>query len=1368
MHGSRWLTMDLDGDDRTDFVLLTPTNDHTVDVDVMLPLPQGGYRRVHKSVDGLSATVNKFSQVDFMVGDVNGDGISDLTISVDGLVTIWGDPTVPAWGWIKQRHLLSGVDELMGDVTGDGFADLVYVDNALSKDKSCPGRLRVANGSESGRFTLVPLAATTGPGSGCWDIPPQVTATKAQFQLVDVNGDLKADVVGFQQSSQDKDRGASTARYFTAVSDGAGGFSTPTAHDTNQTLGTTSDSARVPGTSLNCPRPGFCRVVTFDDVYPMWQDADGDGRTDLVVLHTGTNGQAKAWTALSNGAGFGAPSDWATPFRNDALQRKTTYYPLGPNNNDPDNIYSSTPVSPARWLSADFNGDGAGDVALVSAHDSGGETQRIDRALSNRGGAWVPEPVSVRHWTGLCPASCTTSSYPDVLTASGDVNGDGRDDVMFAHQLWGGIVAGWARVDVDPTPAAPSARELLSGDVNVDGRRDLLYPTTTAEGVQVRVWQQRKDGSYARAKPVNVAVPGPGHLVQSGWLVADINCDRRSDLVNIDNAPTQVGGTVESFMTVLLADGDQSWRRGAGGRALPGGRWSVADANGDGCDDLVRVRDGLEFMPPLWVMHGGVDGSLRLRPQNVGGTVIPEATGTGSLRWQTIDADGDGRPDLVHVNGHTGAIEALLNQDGEWAQVHSTVPTQAVPPRPPKDRVPLPKPSPAGTLDPFPGWPFPGPDPGPTRDSILSTGGDEPTWHGLDVNGDGATDLSRVSVDVDGSVLIETLRGVGDGTFRPSTQRVGPERAAGGPLAGADGHNWQPTDINHDGRSDLVHVFNLGGILSVQAALSNGDGRWTLTGATPLPASKSRSMSWRVDDWSGIGRTSLVWVGGGQDGGTGSVDVTGFTSQAPFDVMTTITNGLGASTAIAYSPGTDTGPPPGTDTAASPAETATPTGCRVRGGPVGRVVTHVRTTDRPTSSSDATTTFFACPVYSAQLHRIVAWRETWSVHEAADNRPSSTEHVVRAVHNSGIVQPTLETLTDSPGVLLSRTESEYLPIGPAPHTNLLARRAVSRCAGQQACATSTTVLEPDAFGNPARITETAAGSGRQRRTIRTYTHDHTRWLHGLTHEVRIVDPAKDTQLLRATLICYDGDTSRDCSQVPPHARGLATLTRAWDNTSGTGEYAVTSRATYDDFGNQVTTTDANNNVSTVSFDLQLHQHPVKICNAVGHCSLQPPESWDRRSEAPTVIIDANGATTQYAFDPLGRPSTIKPPSGSIATTTYETDSAKGTITNTTRTAPGLGAGIWARSYSDGLGRTYLVESPSADSTRNVQTRTQYSDASARPWRTGAPRLTDPPIINEDPRPGDPSSFRAETRRLTTPNLSTHPKGDPEILGGKPL
>ena len=104
------------------------------------------------------------------------------------------------------------------------------------------------------------------------------------------------------------------------------------------------------------------------------------------------------------------------------------------------------------------------------------------------------------------------------------------------------------------------------------------------------------------------------------------------------------------------------------------------------------------------------------------------------------------------------------------------------------------------------------------------------------------------------------------------------------------------------------------------------------------------------------------------------------------------------------------------------------------------VVAKLTTTDTPTHTTDTNTIRYDCPRYSDELRGLVAWRHTWTTHQKATNRPASTEHVIRDVFPSGIVQPIWDEIScpgedDKPPEVLRQTRSHYEPLSDGPFEN---------------------------------------------------------------------------------------------------------------------------------------------------------------------------------------------------------------------------------------------------------------------------------------------------------------------------------------------
>lgn len=277
-------------------------------------------------------------------------------------------------------------------------------------------------------------------------------------------------------------------------------------------------------------------------------DVNGDGRSDLVI---GSAEDPAIEVSLNRGhMTFGV----------------ARVYPLGDR--------------PEQVRVGDVNGDGSND--LITANF--GNTVSV---LLNRGdgsGRFLP---STEYALG------PPASLDDVSLALGDVNGDGKPDLVSANStfhtvsvLMGTGDGSFGRLVAYPTGAP--AYDAALGDLNGDGALDIVAPDTKNS---IAVFLNRGDGTFAAGRTYRT-VRYPYRVV-----VADLNGDRRPD----------VAASSDSSFSILLNNGDGTLGRRRDHRGFV---TTAADMTGDGRIDLLagtgvflnrgggRFTSGLIYAPP--------------------------------------------------------------------------------------------------------------------------------------------------------------------------------------------------------------------------------------------------------------------------------------------------------------------------------------------------------------------------------------------------------------------------------------------------------------------------------------------------------------------------------------------------------------------------------------------------------------------------------------------------------------------------------------------------------------------------------------------------------------------------------------------------
>ncbi len=465
----------------------------------------------------------------------------------------------------------------------------------------------------------------------------------------------------------------------------------------------------------------------------------------------------------------------------------------------------------------DFNGDGKKDAASIVVNTSGQTTTySIAMLLGNGDGTFQPAVLT------------NTPGNADDPIVVGDVNGDGKDDIVMVHPL--GIACG----------AASKAAVRPNGCV----------------GSSIDVLISNGDGTFAL--PVNYPILGNG---LAGGLLTDLNSDGKLDLLLLDDiSPANVlellgngDGTFQTAITLATLTGP-----------APGGMF-FGDFNGDGKLDfagylssqlsvflasgsgwaapvLLTTEDGAyngcfstagdltgDSKPEIISVNCSELNSVTVYVNNGDGTFAPGVyyNLTGDLYQSPSEAviadlNGDGHNDIVVSNENGGDISVLLGHgDGSFTAEEVNYDTGGFP-----WMTPLVADFNGGGLpdvmvsdDFFNMVYLQGYGDGTFRAApnySLPNSFDQFAWSYSvatgDFNGDGIPDVVAGQSNNDGSTGVVVYIGKGDGTFYPG---VSYGESAGLVYVAV-------ADFNGDGKLDIAATDTQSG--NVEILTGNGDG----------------------------------------------------------------------------------------------------------------------------------------------------------------------------------------------------------------------------------------------------------------------------------------------------------------------------------------------------------------------------------------------------------------------------------------------------------------------------------------------------------------------------------------------------------------
>ncbi len=321
-------------------------------------------------------------------------------------------------------------------------------------------------------------------------------------------------------------------------------------------------------------------------------------------------------------------------------------------------VYLGTPASSHGYqpgATYPITGTDPSGIAALDLTGSGWTDLVVSNFGSGNASIFPHDPANPGKY--LPATTLTTGGQPNQVV-SGDINGDGKPDLVFADLSTSGNAIVLLQDAAHPGQFLPPLKlstgnltpSVAIGDLNGDGLPDVVAADYDSNGNngQVTIFLQNPAGPGTFLPAVTFAAGAQPQAVR----IADVNGDGLPDLVVANRGPGS-DNTGAAGVSILLQDATHP------GSFLAPVTYStpwgavdvaVADLNGDGKPDLAVASLGP-------APTGAV--SVLLQNASSPGTFAPAVSYTGfgqPLSVAIADLNGDGHPDIAVADGYNATV----------------------------------------------------------------------------------------------------------------------------------------------------------------------------------------------------------------------------------------------------------------------------------------------------------------------------------------------------------------------------------------------------------------------------------------------------------------------------------------------------------------------------------------------------------------------------------------------------------------------------------------------------------------------------------------------------------------------------------------